>query len=266
MTKNTKLALAAICSCWLAVGCSSAPGGRPQLMLVPEEEEMKLGAEAYTEILSGETIASDARLNEIVQRVGRRIAAQADRPDFEWEFKLIESPQVNAFCLPGGKIAVYTGILPIMKNEAGMAAVMGHEVAHAVARHGGERMSQHMTVLAVSEFVDKSLSGSSKTTHDAAMAAIGLGAQFGVLLPYSRTHELESDELGLFFAARAGYDPTESVRVWERMAAMNQDKPFEFFSTHPAEQRRIDELNDLMEDAMDEYEDAPTNYGLGEDL
>lgn len=264
MTNRLNLGIIALCAVWMATGCSTAPGGRPQLMLINENEEMQLGAEAYAEILSGESISVDADMAAVVQRVGLRIAEQADRPDFEWEFKLIESPQINAFCLPGGKIAVYTGILPIMKNEAGMAAVIGHEVAHAVARHGGERMSQHMTVVAVQEFVDNNLGGVSETTHDAAMAAIGLGAQFGVLLPYSRTHELESDELGLFYAARAGYDPREAVKVWERMSALNQNKPFEFFSTHPAEERRIDELNDLMEDALEEYEDAQTKYGLGQ--
>lgn len=250
---------------WAGAGCSEVAGtGRKQIMLVSTSQEMALGLQAYQEVLASEKLSSDARMTAIVQRVGRRIAAVADRPDFEWEFNLIESDQVNAFCLPGGKIAVYTGILPVMKNEAGMAAVMGHEVAHAVARHGGERMSQHMAKGVVMEAVSMGLGGASAETRSFTMAALGVGANVGVMLPYSRTHELEADQMGLGYMAKAGYDPSEAVRLWERMAEASAGGGPEFLSTHPAEENRIAQFEELMENAQEQYRNAPEKFGLGE--
>ena len=190
----------------------------------------------------------------------------ADQPDFQWEFKLIESEQVNAFCLPGGKIAVYTGILPIMKNEAGMAMVMGHEVAHATSRHGGERMSQHMTAAVLQEALAYGLRDASPLTQKAALEAFGIGSKVGVLLPYSRTHELEADQIGLIFAAEAGYDPREAVRLWTRMKEAKKKRPPEFLSTHPHEENRIEELQEDMAKALEVYEKTPQKFGLGEDF
>jgi predicted Zn-dependent protease len=235
-------------------------------MLVSVEQEARLGAQAYEQVLSKEKISDDEHMTAVLNRVGKRIAAVANRPNFAWEFKLIESDQVNAFCLPGGKIAVYTGILPIMKNEAGMAIVIGHEVAHATARHGAERMSQHLTAAVVQEAIGVGLQDASKETRDAALAAFGAGAKVGVLLPYSRTHELEADQLGLILAAKAGYDPREAVPLWQRMAKAAKNKPPEFLSTHPHEEHRIERLRELMEDAMEEYQDAKHQHGLGEPL
>jgi predicted Zn-dependent protease len=248
-----------------SVGCSEVAGtGRKQLMLVSEAQETRLGVQAYQEVLAKEQVSRDARMTAIVRRVGQRIAAVADRPDFDWEFNLIESEQANAFCLPGGKIAIYTGILPVMQNEAGLAAVMGHEVAHAIARHGAERMSQHMGVSLVTEVASRGLNGATATTRQGALAALGVATNVGVLLPYSRTHELEADRLGLEYMAEAGYDPREAVRLWQRMKAASQGKPPEFLSTHPAEDTRITQLQSFMEDALDEYEDADQQHGLGE--
>jgi predicted Zn-dependent protease len=256
------LAAALVCT---AAGCSEVEGtGRKRIMLVSESEESSLGVQAYQEILAAEKISTDQKMTAIVRRVGQRIAAVADRPDFEWEFNLIESDQVNAFCLPGGKIAVYTGILPIMQNEAGMAAVMGHEVAHATARHGAERMSQHLAVGVVQEAASRGLGDAAPGTREGVLGALGVGTQVGVLLPFSRTHELEADQLGLELMAKAGYDPQEAVRLWERMRDASAGKPPEFLSTHPGEDRRIAQLEEFMDDALETYEDAKPQHGLGE--
>jgi len=248
-----------------APGCATVEGtGRTQLMLISAPQEQALGAEAYEEILSKERISDDERMTRIVRRVGERIAAVADQPDFDWEFNVIDSEQINAFCLPGGKIAVYTGILPIMKNEAGLAAVMGHEVAHAVARHGGERISQQLGAQLALELASAGLGEMSPKNKELALGALGAGVNVGVMLPFSRSHELEADELGLDLAAEAGYDPREAVRLWERMEAAGKGKPPEFLSTHPHEQRRISELQAQMPDALRHYEAAPHQHGLGE--
>ncbi len=234
-------------------------------MIISEGQEMQLGAEAYREVLSKEKLAKDVRMTAVVRRVGERIAAVANRPNFQWEFNLIESKQINAFCLPGGKIAVYTGILSVMANEAGMAAVMGHEVAHAIARHGGERISQKLGVAIALEIAARGMSDSSPERKKITMGALGAGASVGVLLPFSREHELEADHLGLMLAAKAGYDPREAVHLWERMEAAGKKKPPEFLSTHPREKHRIEDLQALMPEAMKHYDAAKTKRGLGED-
>lgn len=249
----------------LAAGCATVPmTGRTQLMLIPPATEMKLGAQAYEEVLAKETLSTDQRMKGILDRVGRRIAAQANQPDFDWEFKLIESEKVNAFALPGGKIAVYTGILPIMQNEAGMAAVLGHEVAHAIARHGGERMSQSLGVALVLEIASRGLGGADKDQREKILAALGAGATVGVMLPFSRKHELEADLIGMRYAAAAGYDPNEAVKLWQRMQAASKGKPPEILSTHPAESRRIAQMKEHMPQAMQLYNKAPNQLGLGE--
>ena len=233
-------------------------------MLVTEDQEQSLGIQAYRQILADEKVSTDPRMTAVLRRVGQRIAAVANRPDFEWEFNLIESKQVNAFCLPGGKIAVYTGILPILKNEAGMAAVMGHEVAHAIARHSGERMSQRLSVALIGELLEFGVQDASPGAQKAALQAFGLGSQVGVLLPFSREHEREADSIGLMYAAKAGYDPREAVRLWQRMKAASGGKGPKFLSTHPGEDRRISELEELMPTALEAYHTAPRQYGLGE--
>jgi predicted Zn-dependent protease len=183
-------------------------------------------------------------------------------PGLQWEFNVIESDEANAFCLPGGKVAVYTGILPLAQTEAGLAAVIGHEVAHAVARHAGERMSQALLVNLGLSVADISLQNSQH--RPLIMAALGLGANVGVLLPYSRKHEAEADEIGTRYMARAGYDPREAVLLWQRFAKAGGPRPPPFLSTHPAPESRAQELEGIAQRALKEYDSAPQRYGRGE--
>lgn len=248
-----------------ATGCSRVQEtGRKRIMLISSSQEQALGAQAFQEVLAEEKVSDDLKATAIVDRVGRGIADAADQPDFQWEFKLLESPEANAFCLPGGKIAVYTGILPLAANEAGLAVVVGHEVAHAVARHGGERLSQQMSVDILEQLVAVGLRDSSPMIRQGALQAFGVGTTVGVMLPYSRRHEMEADQIGLLYTARAGYDPREAIPFWERMAAAARTRPPEFLSTHPGVERRIEQLREMMPEALKAYEAAPQQHGLGE--
>src|SRR5919106_273731 len=216
----------ALCLC----GCAAAPiTGRRQLMLMGEAQELALGVQAYREVLSQEPITRDPQATEPIQRIVARLAAVADRPDYRWEINAIKDDKtINAFVLPGGKIAVYTGIFPIAQTEAGMAIILGHEMGHAIARHAGERVSQQLGAQLVGTALAVGIQGSPYGSM--IMAAYGLGAQVGVLLPYSRTQEEEADEIGLVLAARAGYDPSVAIGVWERMAQLPGRRPPEFLS------------------------------------
>lgn len=231
--------------------------GRAQFITSSLGDEEKLGLQAYQQVLAESQVVSAGSDAEIVQEVGRRIAAAAiNHPDpavssvaksFDWEFRLIQSDQVNAFCLPGGKVAVYTGILPIAKNADGLAAVMGHEVAHALARHGAERMAQQQLVQFGQIAVAAASGDMSPSARQAVMGAFGAGAQFGVLLPFSRKHEEEADRIGLDLLARACFSPEEAPLLWERMGALSQGRsPPEFASTHPAPETRAQNFRDWM--------------------
>jgi metalloendopeptidase OMA1, mitochondrial len=196
-----------------------------------------------------------------LQRVGTRIARVAKLPNARWEFVLFESNDPNAFALPGGKVGVYTGILPITKDDAGLATVVAHEIAHASARHGAERVSQGMVAQVGGAVLSAALGayGIGGATQDLAMQAYGLGTQYGVLLPYSRTQELEADRIGLLYMARAGYDPREAIAFWQRFAAYNSGKGGsapEFLSTHPLDQNRIAQLQKFMPQALAQYQRA----------
>jgi Zn-dependent protease with chaperone function len=239
-------------------GCvTSEYTGRRQLMLVDEKTEAQLGRQAYQEALAEQKISHDPALVEPVRRVGRRIAEAARQPEFEWEFNVIEDPKtVNAWCLPGGKIAFYTGIYPVLRDEAGMAFVMGHEVAHALLHHGAERMSQNLLAGGASALLNAYLGARHPEHQRLAMAAFGMGVGVGVLLPYSRKHESEADRLGLELMARAGYDPAASVDVWKRMAEAGGAQPPEFLSTHPSHETRIRDLEDHLKEAQALYRGA----------
>ena len=212
------------------------------------KEEMTLGLQGYQQVLAeSETITSGPQF-EMVDRVAKKIiqAASSDGKDFEWKVSLVVSNEVNAFCLPGGKIVIYTGILPIAKNDAGLAAVMGHEVAHATSRHGAQRVFQEGALDIAVTGIQGSIADMDPEKQRLIMGAIGVGSKFGILLPYSRSHELEADEVGLHYMAKAGYDPEEAVRFWERMRDAGGSKPPEFASTHPNDQKRIDNLKKII--------------------
>lgn len=248
-------------------GCRSAPvTGRRQLLVVPEQQEITMGATAYQEVLAKEQPSARQDLAEIVERVGRRIAEVAGRPDYEWEFRLIKSDQQNAFALPGGKTAIYEGILPVCQTEAGLAVVMSHEIAHALNRHGGERMSQNMVSTGVQKAVAMATQSKEEKDREMIMQAYGVVSKYGAILPYSRKHESEADHVGLMLMAQAGYDPSEAPRFWERFGSAGGEKPPEFLSTHPSDARRAADLRSLLPEAMELYKQAPIRHGAGEVL
>ena len=252
-------------------GCETNPyTGRSQLLMTSVSQEMQMGAQAYDQVKSDPKMrpSQDPREVEPVKRVAARIVEAAKRSkyaemanQFQWEVTVIKDDKTpNAFALPGGKMAVYTGIFPMAKTEAGLAAVMGHEVVHALARHGAERMSQGQLTNAGLQIVGTAAgaAGGGGMLGQAAMAALGVGAKVGVLLPFSRKHESEADYIGILLAADAGYDPREAVALWERMGQMSGGgAPSEFMSTHPSHETRIDQLKKWMPEAMAIYQAKP---------
>ena len=243
-------------------GCTTNPyTNRSQFLLIPESQEVQMGNRAYAQALNDPKIVISRNPAEIepVQRVAERIIAAAKQSkyakraeSFQWEVTVIKADGTkNAWALPGGKIAVYTGIFPEAKNENGLAAIMGHEVVHALARHGAERVSQH-TAADLGMRIAGAALNMKPLTHTLAMQALGIG----VLLPFSRGHESEADYIGLLLAAEAGYDPRESVGLWKRMAKSSKGAPPEFLSTHPSHDTRIQELQKWMPEAMARYERA----------
>jgi predicted Zn-dependent protease len=256
--------LLALCAFALFLYCSAEEQtvpvtGRHQKVAMSEKDQAKLGADAYREILSQDAnaVVTSGAESEMVKRVGERIAAVADDPGYQWEFTLINSEEKNAWCLPGGKVAVYTGILPITQDEAGLAVVMAHEIGHAIAQHGAERMLQEQLTQIGLTAVSSTLGGLDPQAQGALLALFGAGAQFGVLLPFSRDMESEADHIGLIYMARAGYDPQASVALWQRMSAQRSgpDVP-EYASTHPSDATRIKNLQKWMPEAEKEYEKA----------
>jgi predicted Zn-dependent protease len=248
----------------LLQACSTTPvTGRRQLSYgVSAEEETKLGLSSFDQLKTNTPISKDAKLNEMVQRVGKRIAAVAgkDLPDAQWEFVVFDSKEANAFCLPGGKVGVYTGILPITKDEAGLATVLGHEIAHATAHHGRERMSEAMASQKLGEWTGSALGSTKYASYQSAFNTVyGLGSKYGYELPHSRSQESEADHIGLIYMARAGYDPAQAVAFWERFSAYNnqagnKDSWYsKFLSTHPVNAERIADLKKLLPEAQKQY-------------
>lgn len=246
-------------------GCSSVLlTGRKQLMLVSDQQVLALSDSSYQAYMATATVSRKTTQNALVARVGQNIARAVESyltqqgqseelKNYAWEFKLVVDTAVNAFCMPGGKIVVYEGILPVTQTEAGLAVVIGHEVAHAVAKHSNERMSQQMAAGVGASALDALLSGSSTTTRNIAQTVFGLGAQYGVTLPYSRKQEYEADRLGLIFMAMAGYDPSVAVPFWQRMSSQSNSYVPEFLSTHPSDSKRIANLQAILPEALGFY-------------
>ncbi|MBI1313720.1 M48 family metalloprotease [bacterium] len=264
--------------CLIAWGCRQVPLGEkrigidPELAGITEPDEVQMGLTAYADVIKTEPISSNERYVEMVRRVGNRIADAANRPDYNWEFNVIAKPDVqNAFALPGGKVAVYEGILPLCQSEAGLAVVMSHEVAHALARHGGERMAAEKVKQKLSAGIDLVghwAKGDDYDKHQKIIQTVyNVGAEYGVSLPYSRSHESEADEIGLKLMAMAGYDPSEAPKFWERFASAKsgQQTP-EWLSTHPSDARRAADLRQRLPDALKIYEQTTDKVGLGEPI
>ena len=234
---------------FLLAGCmGQAPvTGRSQVVFMSPDEENAIGAKGYHEFLQTAKISTDKVQTERVKRIGERIAKAANRPDFNWEFNLIDDPKVNAWCMPGGKVVVYTGILKMAKNDDQLATVMSHEVSHALARHGAERMSHQKISSGVQQAANLLLGATAPEYTNAFNLAYGVGTQYGVMLPYGRSHEYEADEIGIHLMKKAGYNINEAPKFWQNMKAANPNAPMEFLSTHPSDDNRIKKISQTIE-------------------
>ncbi|MDR1743129.1 MAG: M48 family metallopeptidase [Dysgonamonadaceae bacterium] len=247
--------------------CGTVPiTGRRQLLLVSDQEVLGLSETQYKDFITTASIEKNTTNAALVEKVGKRIASavetylrsnglESEIQSLAWEFNLVNSSEVNAFCMPGGKIVVYTGILPITQDESGLATVLGHEVAHAIAKHSNERMSQQVAVQYGGEIAG-GLLGNSTKAQQLGNAVFGLGAQYGIMLPYARTQELEADKLGLIFMSMAGYDPNTAVSFWQRMAQSSSGGTPEFMSTHPSDANRIEKIKAALPEALQYYKGA----------
>ena len=251
----------------LLAACATVPlTERRSLHLVSDSELLSLSVDQYTKTLKEAKLSNDPQKVQMVKKVGERIAQatadllkerglESEIQNYHWEFSLIDDPKVvNAWCMPGGKVAVYTGILPLAGDETGLAVVMGHEIAHAIAKHGNERMSQGLLAQLGGVGLSVALGTNAGLTQDIFMQAYGVATQVGVLLPYSRLQESEADHIGLVLMAKAGYDPREAIPFWERMNKEGGSRPPEFLSTHPAPESRIDNIKALIPEAMRYYQ------------
>ena len=249
----------------LSFACEKVPlTGRSQLALVSNAELQPLVNEEYNKTLKSNKLLTDSKEGRMIVQVGKKMSASVEKylndngyqelvKDFSWEFNLLESDEINAWCMPGGKVAFYTGILPITQSETGVAVVMGHEIAHAVASHARERMSNGLLVNFGISAISTAMGQNQTLTQQVFLQSVGIGSQLG-MLSFSRKHELEADELGLIFMAMAGYDPREAPIFWERMSSAGGEVPPEFLSTHPGPDRRIERLNANMPKALGYYE------------
>lgn len=266
-----KKSVVAVSMLLLLSGCSSvALTGRKQLLLVPDSEVMSLSNSSFQDYMKTAKPSTNAANTAMVVRVGKRIAGAvetylrnngmaAEVQNFAWEFHLVQDQEPNAFCMPGGKIVVNEGILPYTQTEEGLAIVLGHEVGHAVAKHSAERLSQQMVASYGGQILSGVLANKSAATQMLAQQVYGLGAQYGVMLPYSRKNESEADHLGLVFAAMAGYNPQAAVSFWQRMASSGSQKVPEFMSTHPSDVSRISNIQKLMPEALKYYTPGQTS-------
>jgi predicted Zn-dependent protease len=227
--------------------------GRKQFNLIATDQEIELGQQAYAQVLKENKLSNNAAYQQRIRAIGARIQVAAQEPSFQWEFNVLQGQQVNAFCLPGGKVAFWDAIMPICGDDAGVAVVMGHEVAHALAHHGAERMTQGMGVEILGQVLAIGFGKSDPARQQSILQYFGIGANVG-LLKYSRDHESEADHIGLILMAKAGYDPRVAVDFWRRMAAAsNGQKPPEFLSTHPSDDTRIRQIEEWLPEALSYY-------------
>ena len=259
-----KIAYFILFTCIL-VSCSTVLlTGRKQLLLVSDSEVLTSSFQSYKQFIDSVPASKDKMNTALVKKVGNKLSTvveaylkangmSTDVATYAWEFNLVKDTSMNAFCMPGGKVVVFDGILHVTKNEAGLAVVLGHEIAHAVAKHSNERLSQQMVLQYGASLTDVLLSDKSAATRSTITTIYGIGSQYGVMLPYSRRHEYEADRLGLIFLAMAGYDPNEAITFWERMSANSTTAPMEFMSTHPSDANRIAELRKLLPEALQYY-------------
>ncbi len=252
----------------LTVSCSNVPlTGRKQFTAIPSSQMLALSVDSYSQVLSETPISDNSAYNAAVNRVGKKVVVAVEEymamnglssriEGFDWQFNVLESEEVNAWCMPGGQIAFYEGIMPICGDDNGIAIVMGHEIAHAIAKHGNERMSQQLLINMGGVALSEALETEKEQTQQLALLAFGVGTQLGLSLPYSRTHESEADELGLYFMAMAEYDPRTAPAFWERMEQAGGARPPEFLSTHPDPFNRIEHLHEIMPKALEYYNAA----------
>jgi predicted Zn-dependent protease len=238
-----------------AVACQTvAQTGRSQFVVVSESQETQLGEDAYREILKKQKLSTRQDWQSQLRRVGERIAAAAAKSEYKWEFNVIQGKEVNAFALPGGKVAFWEGIMPVAQDDTGIAVIMGHEVAHAIARHGAERMSQAVGVQAFGQILSAGLGQVTPALQQDFLKLYGVGASVGVLLPWGRTQESEADRIGLTLMAKAGYDPAAAITFWQRMSKVSGgDKQPEFLSTHPSDETRIAQIRAWLPEATQHY-------------
>lgn len=245
--------------------CAVVPmTGRKQFVAIPASQMIALSNDSYTQVLADSELSEDRVYVDMVMNVGEKLTRAVEAymkeqgmesalDGYNWQYNVIVSEQLNAWCMPGGQIAFYEGIMPVCRDETGVAVVMGHEIAHAVAKHGNERLSQQLAIQLGGIALSEALKTQKQQTMELAMLAFGVGSQVGLLLPYSRTHESEADELGLYFMAMAGYDPREAPEFWKRMDAGAAERPPEFLSTHPHPHNRIAHLGQIMPRALEYY-------------
>ena len=269
MEKSIKIFVSLLMVVILANSCSTVPiTGRRQLSLIPESEMIAMAFSSYSDFLKENNLSADRTNTALVQEVGRNLSTavvkyfsdhnmSSQLNGYQWEFNLVADDTPNAWCMPGGKVVVYTGLLPYTRDRDGLAVVISHEIAHAVARHGSERMSQQMLAQFGSAALGEVLKSKPQQTQALFGNVFGLGAQYGVILPHSRGNELEADRLGLIFMAMAGYDPQSAVPFWERMASIGGEKPPEFMSTHPSDATRIQKIQEVMPEALSYYKRTP---------
>ncbi len=266
MKRIFKFLLGILLSAFIFQACTVVPlTGRKQLNLMPESEMISMSLTSYTDFMKANPPSADKKNTQIVKEVGTNISVAvikyfadnnlSDRlTGYQWEFNLVKNDSVpNAWCMPGGKVVVYSGILPYTKDAGGLAVVVSHEIAHAVARHGNERMSQEMLAQMGGMALNVAIKEKPDQTKAIFNGAYGLGAQYGIMLPYSRDHELEADKLGLIFMAMAGYNPESAITFWERMSSIGGQKPPEFMSTHPSDATRINKIKAALPEAMKYY-------------